>query len=73
MAVKRAIIEYMDEASQLEDACIIYKPRSDFIIGVDTNAFVGDIKVFGGDVKVFKGDTKMFGGDEMVLGRGVNV
>ena len=31
MAVKRAIIEYMDEASQLEDACIIYKPRSDFI------------------------------------------
>ena len=31
MAVKRAIIEYMDEDSSLEDACIIYKPRSDFI------------------------------------------
>ena len=31
MAVKRAIIEYMDEDSSLEDAYIIYKPRSDFI------------------------------------------
>ena len=31
MAVKRAIIEYLDEPFTFEDACIIYKPRSDFI------------------------------------------
>ena len=31
MAVKRVIIYLMDDLSNLEDACIIYKPRSDFI------------------------------------------
>ena len=32
MAVKMAINEYMDNLSNLEDECIIYQPRSDFII-----------------------------------------
>ena len=31
MAVKRAINEYMEDFSGLEDECIIYQPRSDFI------------------------------------------
>ena len=45
MAVKRAIIEYIERASKLEDACIIYKPRSDFIIGSTLGVLWGIVGV----------------------------
>ena len=31
MAVNRAILEYADGFSELEEPCLWYKPRSDFI------------------------------------------